>query len=145
MFAANVRAILLVLVCAGLAGCAKRTAQVNGVIVYADTPDEPATDLEGYTVTFESADGKGSSVGFIGADGKFTMSTDKDGDGALRGKMKVAVTPPIQLSDSSLGPSKIDPRHHAFETSGLDLEVGPRDNQITLKVDRKPRPGAKPQ
>ena len=127
----------LVLVCFVVIGCGgSKTAQVNGTIVYSDAPNEPAKDLEGYTVTFEAVEGNTSSVGVVGADGKFTMSTFKEGDGALRGKMKVAVTPPVRLSDSSLGPSKIDPRHNAFETSGLDLEIGPGVNQFTLKVDR---------
>lgn len=119
-----------------LSGCSSKTAQVNGMLVYSDKPDEPATDLEGYTVTFESADGKTSSVGTVGPDGKFTMSTFKEGDGALIGKMKIAVTPPIQLSDSSIGPSRIDKRHHALETSGLEADIKAGANNITLKVDR---------
>ena len=134
--------IVLIVGVIAIVGCGSKTAIVNGVLVFSDKPDEPAKELEGYTITFESVDGKASSVGTVGSDGKFTMSTFKDGDGALRGKMKVAVTPPIQMSDASIGPSKIDKRHHTFETSGLEADIVPGTNNITLKVDRLP---AKPQ
>ena len=123
----------------GLVGCSgSKTAPVNGTIFYSDKPDEPATELVGYTITFEAADGNESSVGTVGKDGKFTMSTFKEGDGGLKGKMKVAVTPPIGLN-SSMTATKIDPRHHAFATSGLEVEIGSGKNDITLKVDRLPK------
>ena len=46
------------------AGCGGRTVPVDGVVVYADAPDTPATDLAGYVITFESdgADGKPASA-----------------------------------------------------------------------------------
>lgn len=130
-------AIAPILIMAGCGG--PKTAEVKGLIVFSDAPDTPAIELEGYTINFDSAEARTSGTGTVGPDGRFTMSTFKEGDGALRGKMKVAVTPPISLTDSSMGPSKIDKRHHAFETSGLEVDIQPGVNNVTLSVDRAPK------
>ena len=120
------------------AGCGSRTAPVEGVVVYADAPDTPATDLAGYVITSESdgADGKpASATGTVEADGKFRMSTFKEGDGALRGKQKVAITPPI-LESGSQAPSKIQAKYHDLRTSGLEADIGSSSNQVKLTVER---------
>jgi hypothetical protein len=120
------------------AGCGARTAPVEGVVVYADAPDTPATDLAGYVITFESdgADGKlASATGTVEADGKFRVSTFKEGDGALKGKQKVAITPPF-TTDGARAPSKIAAKHHDLQTSGLEADIGPGTNQVKLTVER---------
>jgi hypothetical protein len=120
------------------AGCGSRTVPVEGVVVYSDAPDAPATDLAGYVITFESdgADGKpASATGTVGADGTFRVSTFKEGDGALKGKQKVAITPPILESGSS-APSKIQAKYHDLRTSGLEANIEPGTNKVKLTVER---------
>ena len=119
-------------------GCASRTAAVAGLVVYWDAPDTPATDLEGYVVTFEST-GEGtelaSATGTVKADGTFQVSTFKEGDGALRGKQLIALTPPI-LASGAVAPSKILPKYHDLRASGLEADIGPGKNHVKLTVER---------
>ncbi len=120
-------------------GCGgDKTAPVEGLVVYADAPDTPATDLVGYAITFES-DGVGnapaSATGTVEADGTFRVSTFKEGDGALKGKQNVAITPPI-LRNGAKAPSKILPKYHDLRTSGLEADIGPETNRVKLTVER---------
>jgi hypothetical protein len=129
---------VLALALVTVTGCGSRTAPVMGLVVYADTPDVPATDLEGYVVTFEST-GEGtelaSATGTVKADGTFQVSTFKQGDGALRGKQLLALTPPI-LASGAVAPSKILPKYHDLRASGLEADIGPGENHVKLTVER---------
>jgi hypothetical protein len=131
------RAAFCVLTLALLAalGCSSRTAPVAGVVVYADSPDTPATDLEGYVVTFESTEERVGGTGTVKTDGTFQVSTFKEGDGALRGKQLVALTPPI-LENGGMAPSKILPKYHDLRTSGLEADIVPGENRVKLTVER---------
>jgi hypothetical protein len=125
-----------------LGGCGSSpTVPVEGTVVYADAPDTPATDLAGYAVTFESDGGDhppASAAGTVGPDGTFRMSTFQDGDGALKGRQKVALTPPLR-DDGAMVPSKILAKYQSIQTSGLTVDVQPGTNKVTLTVERKPR------
>jgi hypothetical protein len=120
-----------------LAGCGSPTAPVEGVVEFADAPGVPAAELAGYVITFESeGERPESGTGAVGPDGTFAVSTYKDGDGALRGRQKVAIGPPISL-DGSRPPSKILDRYDSLQKSGLTIEVGPGVNKVTLTVERR--------
>jgi hypothetical protein len=123
------------------AGCGNRTAPIEGTVVFADAPDTPATELAGYVITFES-EGEGrtpvSGTGAVGPDGTFRVSTFQEGDGALRGRQKVAITPPFR-PDGSMMPSKILPKYHDLKTSGLTIDVQPGVNRVKLTVERNPK------
>lgn len=122
-----------------VAGCGSRTAPVEGTVVFADAPDTPATELAGYVLTFESeGEPPESGTGMVGPDGTFRVSTYQDGDGALRGRQKVAIGPPIS-DEGSRPPSKILDKYDRLETSGLTIEVGPGVNRPTLVVERRPK------
>ncbi len=47
--------------------------------------------VDGATVTFFLTEGKGSAVGSTGADGKYSLSTFRPGDGAVAGQYKVSI------------------------------------------------------
>lgn len=121
--------------CGLLAGCGNGTYPVQGKIVY-DTTNQPATNLQGYTVMAESTEREMSSVGEVDAQGNFSLSTFKPGDGVPAGKYRVAITPPVQLSDSSLGPSKIENKYMDPTQSGLELTV-PVQGEVVLTVTPK--------
>lgn len=124
-----------------LAGCGNPIAPVEGVVVFADAPDTPATELAGYVLTLESVGPDGKPVGGmaeVGADGTFRVSTFKDGDGALRGRQKVALTPPFLLSGDRAA-SKIPAKYHDLATSGLEIDVQPGENKVKLTVERSPK------
>jgi hypothetical protein len=117
-----------------LTGCGgRRTYPVEGRVVVKDNA-VPVKDLQGYVVTFESQTEPVGASGTVGRDGTFRVGTFKEGDGAVVGKHRVSLMP-------ATGDARIvlPNRYHRFETSGLEVTVEPRKNEITLEVDAKKR------
>lgn len=131
-----------------LVGCAgSGFSPVHGKLVYPD--DSPVTDMKNAQVVFEGvgANGKGySAAGTIDADGKFTLTSERPGDGAVPGKNKVLIAP--YIPDPERPPPKIlDPKFEKFETSGLEADVKlSGSNEFTFTVDRikPPEPKKEP-
>ena len=112
-------------------------APVRGKLVYPD--GSPVTDMKNAQVVFEGvgADGRGySAAGTIDGEGKFTLTSERPGDGAVPGKNKVLVAP--YVPDPERPPPKIlDPKFERFETSGLEADVKPGGgNEFTFTVER---------
>jgi hypothetical protein len=132
-------AVLVGLCLAGIAGCGQeRIASVAGKVVWIDGQD--ATELAGYTVTFESMEAKVGATGVVQSDATFTVDTERPGDGALLGKHRVALTPPNPLHDIDRPrPKAILPvRYGDLNASKLEATVEPgKVNQVVLTVDRK--------
>jgi hypothetical protein len=126
--------ICLLIGCLGITGCGGKTAPVHGKLKFKDGSDAAA--LAGYTVNFESTQGKTSGSGEVQPDGTFKVSTFGADDGAVPGAYKVAITPP-QSSDPDKPPpkSKIAAKYTDFSSSGLTVEVKPGRNDVTLEVD----------
>ena len=125
----------LVLLTLPVAGCGKKTYPVEGkVILKGETA--PSKDLRGYTISLESVGIQPpvSATGEVRADGTFRLSTFKEDDGAVPGKHRVA----ISFLDEDRGPRPkrhIAPRYARFETSGLEVEIKPQNNQVTLELE----------
>lgn len=128
----------------GLSGCGggQPVYPVQGQIVYSD--GSPATDLEGFTVTFESVEhGPTAEQAGIGAwglvqsDGTFTVGTYKPADGAIPGKHRVAISPEVQLADEVVSKSPIPTRYESVETSALEVEITRGRNKVELTVERQ--------
>src|SRR5262245_54995025 len=119
----------------GLAGCGgSRLYPVHGKGVWEN--GAPARELAGGLVIFEPVNGGVGARGDIEKDGSFRLSTYKPEDGALLGKHRVAVTeysprepPPPPIMDSAFS---------RLETSGLEINVERKTNEVTLKVRRAP-------
>lgn len=135
---ARLRPTLTVLTLGGLlalTGCGgSSTLPVEGTIVFADT-QQPARELAGYTVTFEQTEQKVSATGVVRPDGTFRLTTYKEEDGAVPGKHKVAITPPIPEVDTPAPPPLIPPRYSGLD-SGLEVEVKAGQPEVTLTVER---------
>lgn len=124
-----------VLACASLlTGCGKKTYPVEGQVVFED--GAPAKELAGYMVMFQPADQSVGTNGVIGANGEFTVGTFQDGDGAVLGKQRVAITPPIPMVDGPRPPELILAKYKTFETSNLEVEIKAETNRVTIKVER---------
>lgn len=120
---------------AGSAGCGSReTYPVRGVVVFADTR-QPAGELADYIVTFDSLERHVGGSSPIDAQGRFVISTLRPEDGAILGRHRVAITPPANF-DATPARWLIDERYGDFGTSGLEVEVRPETNQLTITVDR---------
>jgi hypothetical protein len=124
--AARALGIAVVSAAVGLAGCrsgsdASRPVPVDGAVYYKGKP------LVRGRVQFVPAHGR-PALGEI-VDGKFTLTTDREGDGALPGRYTVVVvaTEPVPAEPGE-GPglrSLLPERFAKPETSSLTVEVPP--------------------
>jgi hypothetical protein len=146
---------LLVLCCAGVliaaAGCGSRQPQtfpVSGQVSY------KGKSVERGTVTFNPIKGRPAS-GNIGPDGRYSLTTFKDGDGALPGRCRVTIdarrtieknpaNQPKSLEDearmgAALAKAKVEwlvPQQYARPdtTPLVDIEVKSGPNTIDLRI-----------
>lgn len=117
-------------------GCSEqKTFPVEGKLTFKGGAD--AKDLAGYGITFESQEQKVSASGEVQADGTFKLSTFTEGDGAVPGKHKVAVTPKQPELDKPSPKPLIDLRYADPAQSGIEVEVKKeKTNPITIEVER---------
>jgi hypothetical protein len=118
-------------------GCGPaKVVPVNGQVKMKD--GSSTAPLKGYMVTFESVDKNVSGSGEIEADGTFkisTFSTSATPDGAVPGKHKVAISPPLPPPDAPPPRPAIDRKYFATSTSNLEVEVNPASPDITIEVE----------
>lgn len=122
-----------------LSGCnSAKTHPVNGTVKFKDGADGSA--LVGYTVDFESLEQKVSGSGEVQSDGTFRISTYGDNDGAVPGKHRISITPPIPADPDALPPKPlIPPKYGGLDTSGLEVEIKRGPNDVTLELERSGR------
>ena len=137
--------VLLLSGCARPAGpvaTADRTVPVSGTLTFAGKP------LEGFQVTFLSADGHRAAIGVTDSAGRFVLGTNEAGDGAPPGRHRVSVVwvgPQVEMvpgqeeimDDPSLLPKpsiEIPQRYGNPETSGLVQEV-PENGLDDVKIE----------
>ena len=124
----------------GLAGCAKSdqlpTYRASGQVVFPD-----GKPLGGGTIVFESRDHPVTARGVIESDGSFRLSTYDQGDGAVAGPHRAAVSPAMDMTvdrDEVRMPLVVHPRYTDIDRSGLEFEVsseGP--NEFEVQVSRR--------
>ncbi len=116
------------------AGCSQQKIfPVHGQLV--DTEGRPITELNGGTVIFENKDAKSSAVGVIEPDGSFWMTTLTPRDGAYPGQTQVCIGRP-SISPTQRAPHVIHPRYDSLETSGLEVTIESKHNEVKVTVDR---------
>ena len=131
------RLILAGLGLALLAGCGKSTYPVNGRIAVPGETVSPK-ELTDYLVMLQSVDQPVGATGVVQPDGTFRVSTHQPNDGAIPGKHKAVIVPPAGMGGDAPRPrSALDPKYEAFETSGLEVDVKPQTNDVTLTVQRR--------
>lgn len=117
-------------------GCQRREIYpVEGKIVFTD--GQAAGELQGGMIVFDAVEKTASARGVILADGRFRLSTNGNDDGAYLGKHRVQIGTPRSLPET--GRPRVftlDRRFTRFDTSGLVVTVEPKNNDITLKVER---------
>ena len=138
----------LVLAAFGAAGCGRslpRTVEVRGRVTLDGTP------LEGAAILFQPVDGGVPARGSSAADGSFVLTTFREGDGAVPGRHRIAVSKfeitgfevtadgldgpvaPGGVKERSLLPKKYsDPA-----TSGLTAEVGSGATEVSLTLESR--------
>jgi hypothetical protein len=117
-----------------MTGCGGRPIYpVHGQLV--DRQGKSLTGLKGGRVVFDNKEAKSSAVGVIEADGTFQLTTLRPGDGAFVGKNLVSISRPYVTVDQR-APYAIDPTYDSFATSGLEVTVEPKANEVRLTVER---------
>jgi hypothetical protein len=116
-----------------LAGCGgPKVAQVTGRVTLAGGA-VPA----GTYVMFYDETNKRSPSGIVEADGRYTLTTDKPGDGAPPGVYKVSFgTPSAADSSQPTPPTPFHEKYLSASTSGLEREVKPgQTNEFDFVLD----------
>jgi hypothetical protein len=122
-----------------LSGCAKNPLYpVNGKLVWED--GTRVTQLANGMVVLETPEGTPIARGSINRDGTFQLGSSRPGDGAVVGKHRVSVIESRQGEPPP--PPVLDLAYAKFETSGLEIDVEPKTNDVTFTVRRaKPSKG----
>lgn len=125
------------------AGCSDgnpATYPVHGSVRFAD--GKPLTKG---TVEFEVMDHEMAitATGEISEEGTFQLGTFESDDGAIAGRHRAVVVADHQIGTGAerpgLLPVLLHPRFRDFDTSGLEFEVKPEDNEFTISVEYAPR------
>jgi hypothetical protein len=127
---------LTLLTLAGAFGCGGRKLYpVQGRVLFPD-----GTPLTGGWVVFEPVEPAAdvSVRGRIQTDGSFRLGTFRDDDGALVGRYRALVVPPLppKLDERHPPPPPIHARFRSFDTSALEFVVTPGPNEFTIRVER---------
>jgi hypothetical protein len=113
----------------GVAGCGKRLHRVEGQIVWED--GQPAKELQGAMVYFESMEHRTISRSVVQKDGRFRLTTERPEvrgpDGVPPGTHRAYIVDGV--------PPLVDIRFRRPETSGLEIKVPP-EGPVQLKVAR---------
>jgi hypothetical protein len=118
-------------------GCnrAKKKYPVQGKVVYKDGGQPvPA----GLVIWVEStAPPYQRSWAVIENDGKFVLSTDMEGAGAIKGEHRVRFTPGLNAigNPEELLAKAMPRRYFEYSTSGLKVDIKPQQNDLTVEVD----------
>jgi hypothetical protein len=132
------RAAIMALAAIVLSGCGASTSQVTGVVTLQNQPVGPGTVI--FLPFDEEAEKQGATraLGSFAGDGKYTLTTKKDGDGAIPGKYRVIIQPQSGEGYGAEGvsaqPSKIPLRYADPQQSGLVQEVQPGENTINFDL-----------
>jgi hypothetical protein len=133
----SVALVGLLLALVSQSGCSSGMGQVKGLVTWPD--GSPATELAGGQVIFESQAMRLSARGVIGKDGRFTLRTSREGDGAPVGDYEVAIVEHRVATageGSPLAPQRLPEKYSDFPTSGLKATVKPGLTPVTLVVER---------
>jgi hypothetical protein len=141
-------AVALTLVWLLLAGCGPRrptTFPVTGTVTVGGKP------VAGATVLFQPVGGGVPGRGVTTADGGFTLTTFEQGDGAIAGRHRVAVSKVTMsgvsatedgvaapVTSGEIRETWVTPRKYAdVETSGLEVDVASGMAPVTFALEAK--------
>ena len=134
------RRLACVVVLLSLGGCSggEPVYPVTGQIVFSDGKPVPGGIIE-----FQALEGtsKANPRGTIGAEGKFSMISLPERQGAAPGKYRVIVRAFDPAYDDEahgfkIPPPLIDRRYEKYETTNLEVLVEPKSNEVTITVER---------
>ncbi len=129
-----------------ITGCSEPKYEVRGQVVY-ENDEQPVPG--GVTIVFESTKPPyDRASGNLDAEGRFDLSSSRQGDGAMQGEHRVRFT-------ADVGPGRPDAaanmaqymaaKYAAYDTADIKLNIDPNDeNNFTIKVARPAKGTAPP-
>jgi hypothetical protein len=116
-------------------GCGSGKYPVRGKVTLED-----GTPLTRGMVVFESLDGTQGARGMIQPDGRYELSSASAGDGVRPGRYRVLVSA-LDLTDvpDEQKTLPFDVKYTRFQTSGLEVEVKARKNDVPIELSRTAR------
>jgi hypothetical protein len=97
------------------------TLPVRGKVMYKGKP------LAGGSVRFEPEDSGREAHGVIGPDGTFVLTTFRNGDGAVSGVHRVAVTAP--------GRGRLPSKYRSPSSSGVSVDVREQETDYVIALN----------
>jgi hypothetical protein len=127
---------LTLLIMLGASGCGgPKLYPVKGRVMFPD-----GKPLTGGRVSFELMESETnvSAGAQIQSDGTFRLGTFRTADGAIAGRYRALVTPPLPVPLDERRPPKplIDKRFESYDTLGLVFVVKSEPNEFTITVER---------
>ena len=122
----------------GISGCGtgrEKTYPVEGIVVFKD-----GSNVKVGTVETKSLRTGAQARGTIDQDGRFTLTTFENNDGAVAGDHQVVIVQFIQVEGiKNYRPSTmgvVNRKHASYATSGLTMRVDPKGpNQVKIEVE----------
>ncbi len=125
--------LVAVIAFAGCGNSGPRTYRIPGKLVYDD-----GTPVTGASVVLQTTvkDQAFVARGMVTPDGKFGLTTLKEGDGVVAGEHQVSISPvPIPEGTKPLGPP-IPSQYWDFSTSQLTTSITPQTSEIVITLAR---------
>jgi hypothetical protein len=127
---------LVLFVMVNLVGCSSKYQPVHGLVTYADGQPVPEGTIE-FEFQAEKLRDRLNAVSAIQPDGRFVLSTQSQGDGALAGDHRVAIFPPVRLPPDAGQPApppfrSFPAKYSNYDTSNLTVTVKPGRNEFTF-------------
>jgi hypothetical protein len=112
---------------------------VEGQLVWSD--NQPATELAGSMVMFESEEHQTVSRSVVQSDATFRLTTENPDDGVPPGRHRVYIVESRagSVGEGPVAPPKMDGRYARPESSGLEVTVPPEITPVVFKVERAKR------
>jgi len=126
-------AFLVLLASTGCGPSGPRTYRIPGKLVYDDgSPVTGASVVLQTTVKDQAVVARGMAT----PEGKFELSTFKEGDGVVAGEHQVSISPvPIPEGTKPLGPA-VPSQYWDFSTSQLTTSITPQTSEIVITLAR---------
>ncbi len=127
--------VLGLAICAGCGPGQPPAYKTTGKVVFSN-----GTPVKTGTVELKSRDHALQARGTIGTDGQFTLTTYRDGDGAVAGThdcvvVQMVITEDIKQRNHGVY-GVVNPRFASYQTSGLSCTIEPKPgNEIVLTVE----------
>lgn len=121
------------LVSTGCGNGGPRTYRIPGKLVYEDGSPVPGASVVLQTTVKDQVV---TARGMASPDGKFSLTTFKEGDGVVAGEHQVSISPLPAAEGAKPAQPPVPAQYWDFATSGLNASVTPQTAEIVITLNR---------